>query len=179
MTLSLATTHRVRLISAIALLLPAACLADKSRCTAFKWVTDLDGSEKAAMVVSATINGQPVDLQFDTGSDVSLLYGEQQAGKLGLEIQQHRFGQKIAQALLAAGDIELADQAFHIVPYPPRRSGRADWYEIAARSHCADRLPQQPHLPVEQIGLPDGEKGNPASTSEDTFQPAVFNRQHQ
>lgn len=53
----------------------AASLVGKSQCVAFNWIADAKGSPKAAIGVPVIINGQPKLLQFDTGSDVSMIYG--------------------------------------------------------------------------------------------------------
>ncbi|UTW46241.1 hypothetical protein KFE80_04960 [bacterium SCSIO 12696] len=89
------------------------------RCASFQWVTDTDGGEKAAMVVSAVINGKAVAMQFDTGSDVSVLYGQQQAASLGLAVVERPGDRMIAEGHLAIGEMDFLRQALHIVDYPP------------------------------------------------------------
>ena len=97
---------------------PFSTLAD-THCAPFQWITDTDGSEKAAMVVSTTINGKAADMQFDTGSDVSVLYGMEQAEKLGLAVTERHGGQIIGTTQLTIGDMDFASQDFYIMPYPP------------------------------------------------------------
>ncbi|MGS2722509.1 hypothetical protein ACVBEJ_02110 [Porticoccus sp. GXU_MW_L64] len=92
-------------------------LAD-TRCAPFQWITDTDGSEKAAMVVQALINGNSVDMQFDTGSDVSVFYGPQPALDSGLAIAEKVGGQPASAARLSIGEMDFGEQEFHISDYP-------------------------------------------------------------
>ena len=108
-----------KIIASLTLLLPLLSFASDNNCTPFQWVTDWDGEEKSAMVVTTIINGHRADLQFDTGSDVNVLYGAEQAEAFGLEVTERDFGTQVTQSSLTAGNIDLASQTFVIVPYPP------------------------------------------------------------
>ncbi|MDM3870385.1 hypothetical protein QSV34_03345 [Porticoccus sp. W117] len=90
-----------------------------NHCAPFQWVTDTDGSEKSAMVVRTTINGKTADMQFDTGSDVSVFYGSEPATALGIALAKQPSGSITGMAPLAIGDMDFASQTFHVMPYPP------------------------------------------------------------
>lgn len=87
----------------------------QSNCTPFEWVTDVDGAEKAAMVVTANVAGRKTKLQFDTGSDVSGLYlGAFQE----LTTNRNEYGYDITTIDLKAGELDLGRQPFHRMPWP-------------------------------------------------------------
>lgn len=79
----------------------------------FNWITDFDGAEKAAMLVTANIDGEPVDLQFDTGSDVSGLFA----------ISATDGGRQSFTAPVTLGEIQLGRQRLHFFSRPPGRAG--------------------------------------------------------
>ncbi|WIO73574.1 hypothetical protein QP938_09740 [Porticoccaceae bacterium LTM1] len=88
---------------------------NKGNCTSFEWITDVDGAEKAAMVVTANVAGRKTKLQFDTGSDVSGLY-------LGafkdLTTNRNEYGYDITTIDLKVGELDLGRQPFHRMPWP-------------------------------------------------------------
>lgn len=81
--------------------------ADPQACAPFTWITDVDGVEKAAMAVTAVIDGQQVELQFDTGSDVSGFYG-------GDLLNQQSGG--FVSVPIAVGGLDLGQQKFYVFP---------------------------------------------------------------
>jgi len=76
-------------------------LAAGDDCQAFQWATDSDGTEKAALLVQVSVDGQILTLQLDTGSDSSVLY----RGVMGPESDTH--GHQLAMGKTPPGRHQL------------------------------------------------------------------------
>lgn len=73
------------------------------------------------MVVTVSLGGHTVDLQFDTGSDVSSLYRGAVADRFGHRVMELPSGHSGFLAPVTLADIDLADQAFYLLPRPEGR----------------------------------------------------------
>ncbi len=68
------------------------------------------------MVVSASANGRHFDLQFDTGSDVSVFFESELQPKLDIDIRENAAGYRVATVPLSLGGISFGDQDFYLLP---------------------------------------------------------------
>lgn len=86
------------------------------------------------MVVTVSLGGHPVDLQFDTGSDVSSLYRGVVAERLGPQVKELPSGHSGVQAPVMLADIDLAEQTFYLLPRPEGRvAGRLGLESLLGR----------------------------------------------
>jgi hypothetical protein len=52
-----------------------ASLDGKSQCVPFNWIANDKGSARGAIAVPVVLNGRPLQMQLDTGADVTSIYG--------------------------------------------------------------------------------------------------------
>lgn len=83
------------------------------QCAEFSWASHSAGAERAAMLVHAQLNDQPLRLQLDTGSDISALY------RLGGDT-----GTATVSGSLRLGPLDLGEQ--HFVTFDDIAAGVAE-----------------------------------------------------
>lgn len=90
----------------------ASALPDQ--CQQFHWATDVDGTEKAAILLPVNINGTNSLLQLDTGADINVLYGNVLFGdSLYGEGATRTTPEKGVELPVKVGSFLLGQQVFH------------------------------------------------------------------